>query len=356
MAEQESFEERTEQATPRKRQKAREKGEVASSREIVGILPIWSVMIYLFFGGAVFTALLNYVRTALKRSFELPLTDISIMDVFKADSLQIGMLLLPFFGGSVIVILAVHMLQTGFLFATERLSPDFSRINPLQGLKRYFSLNMLMETLKGVLKVLVLGIVLYFILKDQYGTLPLLVDMNIQSLQAFSFQQIYHLIFISALVITFFAVADFVYQRWQFGRNLRMTKQEIKEEHKEIEGDPLVKARIRSLQREMARKRMMQEVPKADVVITNPTHFAVCLKYDADGMSAPRVIAKGQNLIAQKIKEVARTSGVPMFEDKPLARSLYKLPVGQEIPEVFYKAVATILAHAYKVKKKGVSR
>lgn len=356
MAEESSFEERTEQATPRKRQKAREKGEVASSREIIGIIPIWSVMIYLFFGGAVFTALVNYVRSGLKRSFEMPVTDLSIRDIFTGDIMQIGLLMLPLFAGSIMVILAVHFLQTGFLFSTERLSPEFSRVNPLQGLKRYVSLNMLAESLKGVLKVVVLGLVLYFIIKEQFGSLPLLVDMNMQSLQAFSFHQIYRLTLISALVITSFAVIDFVYQRWSFSRNLRMTKQEIKDEHKEIEGDPLVKARIRSLQREMARKRMMQEVPKADVVITNPTHFAVCLKYDADGMQAPRVLAKGQNLIAQKIKDVARTSGVPMFEDKPLARSLYKLPVGQEIPEVFYKAVATILAHAYKAKGKGVQR
>lgn len=352
----ESFEERTEQATPRKRQKAREKGEVASSREIVGIIPVWSVVIYLFFGGAVLTTFLNYVRGGLKRSFEISVNEVTILDIFKADSLQIGMLLLPLFAGSIVVILTVHMLQTGFLFSGAKLNPEFSRINPLQGLKRYFSLNMVAETLKGVLKVLVLGAVLYYVLKGQAEMLPLMVDMNLLSLQAFSFHQIYRLIMISALVITLFAVADFVYQRWQFGRNLRMTKQEMKEENKEIEGDPLVKARIRSLQREMARKRMMAEVPKADVVITNPTHFAICLKYEADGMSAPRVIAKGQNLIAQKIKEVARTSGVPLFEDKPLARALYQVQLGQEIPEMFYKAVAMILAHAYKAKGKGVRK
>lgn len=352
----ESFEERTEQATPRKRQKAREKGEVANSREIVGIIPVWSVMIYFFFGGAVLMSLVNYVRNGLKRSFEMPVTDGTIVDIFRADTLQIGLLVLPLFAGSVIVILAVHLLQTGFLFSTERLSPEFSRINPLQGIKRYFSLNMVAETVKGLLKVIVLGLVLYFVLKGQVVTLPLLVDMNIQSLQAFSFHQIYRLMMISAIVITLFAVADFVYQRWHYGRNLRMTKQETKEENKEIEGDPLVKARIRSLQREMARKRMMQEVPKADVVITNPTHFAICLKYDPTGMGAPRVIAKGQNLIAQKIKDIARTNGVPMVEDKPLARSLYKLQVGEEIPEVFYKAVATILAHVYKAKRKAVPR
>ena len=354
MADEESFQERTEQATPRKRQKAREKGEVASSREIVGVIPIWSVVIYLFFGGAILTTLLDYVRKGLLRSFTMPVTETTIQDIFKTDAMQIGLIVLPFFIGTLVLILVVHMVQTGFLFSTARFSPDFSRINPLQGIKRYFSLNIVAEALKGIVKVLVLGIVLYNVLKGQIEILPLMVDMNILSLKAFSFHQVYHLLLISALAITLIAFADFLYQRWQFSRNLRMTKQEIKEENKEIEGDPLVKARMRSLQREMARKRMMAEVPKADVVITNPTHFAICLKYDPQGMGAPRVIAKGQNLIAEKIKEVAKKAGVPIYEDKPLARALYQVQLGQEIPELFYKAVATILAHAYKAKGKGV--
>src|SRR5208283_305643 len=139
-----------------------------------------------------------------------------------------------------------------------------------------------------------------------------------------------------------FAVIDYGYKRWKYARDMRMTRQEVRDEHKEMEGDPRVKARIRSLQREMARKRMMQEVPKADVVITNPTHFAVALKYDSAVMAAPAVVAKGANLIAEKIKEVAREHGVPVVEDKPLAQSLYKLELNREIPEVFYKALAAI--------------
>jgi len=346
----ESFEEKTEQATPRKIQKAREKGEVPRSREITGIIPMWSVLLYLVFGGAVLTSLMNYVRTALQRSCEFRLTDGSVVELFKADSMQAGMLLLPLFTVILVVTIAVHFLQTGFMFSGTPLAPDISKINPLQGMKRYFSLNMVVETLKGILKVIVLGMVLFFVLKAQFTTLPLMVDMNIHNVQMFSFHQIFRLMLIATIVITIFAAADFAYQRWYFSRNLRMTKQEIKEEHKEVEGSPLVKARMKSLQREMARRRMMQEVPKADVVITNPTHYAVCLKYDPKAMGAPRVIAKGQNLIAEKIKEVARTNGIPLFEDKPLARSLFPLDIGQEVPEAFYKAVATILAHVYRVK------
>jgi flagellar biosynthetic protein FlhB len=160
---------------------------------------------------------------------------------------------------------------------------------------------------------------------------------------------------ISALVLTVFAVIDFAFQRWQFSRNLRMTKQEVREEYKEVEGSPMIKARMKSIQREMARRRMMQEVPRADVVITNPTHFAVALKYDFRKGGAPRVVAKGANIIAEKIKEIARQSGVPVFEDKPLARALFALDVNQEISEVFYKAVAAILAQVYRMKGKGIT-
>jgi flagellar biosynthetic protein FlhB len=174
--------------------------------------------------------------------------------------------------------------------------------------------------------------------------------MDVMSIAGFSYVQVKKLLLISAIVLTVFAAADYGYQRWQFARNLRMTKQEVKEEYK----DPRVKARIKSLQREMARKRMMQEVPKADVVITNPTHYAVALKYDAGKMAAPAVVAKGYNLIAERIKEIARQSGVPVFEDKPLAQALFKLKVGQEIPEAFYKALASILANVYKMKGKGM--
>ncbi len=167
--------------------------------------------------------------------------------------------------------------------------------------------------------------------------LPLLPDMGFNGIVQFSFVQVKKLLLTSLVVLSIFAVADYGFKRWKYSRDLRMTKQEVKEEHKEMEGDPRVKARIKSLQREMARKRMMQEVPKADVVITNPTHFAVALKYDSATMGAPAVMAKGANLIAEKIKEIAKEHGVPVFEDKPLARSLYKLELNQEIPEAFIR-------------------
>lgn len=352
----EEFDERTEQATPRRRQKAREKGDVPRSRDLTGLMPLWVFFLFISFGGFMFTTMLTYLKMSLKRGFSAPLTDASVVDILRADSLEIGAVMLPLFGAMLAVIAVVHFLQTGFLLTGQPLSPDLSKINPLQGIKKLFTINTVVEALKGFLKMIVLGLILYLMLKKEIITLPALVDMDVPSIAQFFYVQLKKLLLIAAIVFTVFAVADYGYQRWQFERNLRMTKQEVKEEYKETEGDPRVKARIKSLQREMARKRMMQEVPKADVVITNPTHYAVALKYDAAKMAAPAVVAKGAHLVAERIKELATASGVPVFEDKPLARSLFKLKVGQEIPETFYKALATILANVYKMKGRGVRK
>jgi flagellar biosynthetic protein FlhB len=351
----EQFEEKTEQATPRRREKAREKGDVPKSRELTSLLPVWTILLYLLFSGAFFSSLLTYFGSSLRRGVTMTLTETTLMDVFKADTMQMGMMMLPLFMLILAGVLIVHFLQTGFLLSTVPLTPDLSKINPLQGIKRMFSVNTLYETVKGLFKVAVLSAILYLMLKKEVFNIPLLIDMDIKSIMAFCFGQIKKIVMISALVLTVFAAVDYAFQRWQYSRNLKMTKQEIKEEYKEVEGSPMIKARLKSIQREMARKRMMQEVPRADVVITNPTHYAVALKYDVGKMGAPRVVAKGANLIAAKIKEIARQSGVPVFEDKPLARTLFSsLDVNQEIPEAFYKAVAAILAQVYRMKGKGI--
>ena len=352
----EEFQEKTEQATGRRRQKEREQGHIPQSKDLTGIMPLWVVFLYFSFGGFMFTMLVSYLRSALKRGFEVSLTDTSFVEIFRADSIKTLMMMAPLFVSILIAVMAVHFMQSGFLISTRSLSLDLNKINPLEGIKKFFTLRIIFEGAKGVLKVIILCIILYLLLKKQILNLPLLPDMDVSGIGQFIFVQVKKLILTAVVVLSIFAIADFAYQRWQYSRDLMMTKQEVKEEHKEMEGDPRVKARIRSLQREMARKRMMQEVPKADVVITNPTHFAVALKYDSATMGAPAVVAKGANLLAEKIKEIAKAHGVPVFEDKPLARSLYKLELDQEIPEVFYKAFAAILANVYKLKGKVGSR
>lgn len=351
---------RTEEATPRRREEARGKGNISTSRELISLVPLWVLFAFFSFSGiAFFNTLVLFFKASLKRSFETSVSDASLVYIFKTDAVQLGELMLPLFGWMMVLAVVIHMYSTDFYFSTSRLKFENGgklNLNPLNFIKRMFSKSMVFDLAKGFLKMLVLSLILYMILKKEILTLPLLVDMDVPTIAGFSFGQIKKLILISAIVLSFFGLVDFFYQKWQYEESLRMTKMDIKDEMKSSEGDPKVKARIRSLQRQMAMKRMMQDVPKADVVITNPTHFAVALKYDTAKMVAPTVVAKGANLIAERIKELAKKHKVPVFEDKPLARTLFKIEIGKEIPEVLYRAVATILANVYKMKGKTVRR
>lgn len=346
----EQLQERTEQATPRRREKARQKGEVPRSRELTGVVGVWMIFLYFVFSGAFFLSITNHLKYSFARIKNPDFISGTILAIIKEEILWYFSVFIPIGALVVFGILIVHFIQTGFLFTASPLVPDLSKINPLKGIQRLFSLNAVFETIKGILKILALGFIIYLILKKDVNILPLLIDMDVKAIASTVFDKIYQLILACVVMLTVFAGIDFAYQRWQYERNLRMTKQEIKEEFKETEGSPLVRARLRSLQREMARRRMMQEVPKADVVITNPLHIAVCIKYDSKKMNAPQVVAKGANILAERIKEIARASGIPIYENKALARALYKVPLGQEIPETLYKAVATILATVYKLK------
>lgn len=351
----EELQERTEQATPRRREKARQKGEVPRSRELTGIAGTWMIFLYFVFSGTFITSTINHMKELFLRVKNPDFISGAILQSFRQEIKWFLMQFIP--PGVVLVfgVLLVHFIQTGFLFTGAPLVPDLSRIDPVRGIKRYFSLNALFETIKGVLKLLALGFVIYIVLKKNVNIMPLLSDMDVRSIADIGFQKVYQLVLACLIMLTVFAGIDFAYQRWQYERNLRMTRQELKEEFKETEGSPLVRARIRSLQREIARRRMMQEVPKADVVITNPLHIAVCIRYDPESMDAPEVIAKGANILAERIKEIARHSGVPIYENKPLAIALYRIPIGQEIPEALYKAVATILATVYRIKGRQVA-
>jgi len=351
----EELQERTEQATPRRREKARQKGEVPRSRELTSITGTWMIFLYFVFSGTFLISIMQHMKEAFTRIKNPDFVTGAILTIIKDEIKWFFMQFAPIGGVLIFSILIVHFIQTGFLFTGAPLVPDVSKISPIKGIKRMFSLNAVFETVKGILKLIALGFVIYFVLKKDVNILPLLIDMDVKSIAGLSFNKLYQLVLACLIMLTVFAGIDFAYQRWQYERNLRMTKQEIKEEFKETEGSPMVRARIRSLQREMARRRMMQEVPKADVVITNPLHIAVCIKYDSKNMTAPQVVAKGANILAEKIKDIARTTGVPIYENKPLARALYKIPIGGEIPEALYKAVATILAAVYKLKGRQIA-
>jgi flagellar biosynthetic protein FlhB len=246
-----------------------------------------------------------------------------------------------------------HMAQTGMLFSVEVLKPDLSKISLLAGLRRVFSKQSLFELPKSLFKMLIVGGVAWSTFKKEWPRILLLTGQE-PSLMFQSILSISCSLFLrTGLVMMLLAGLDYLFQRWTYEKGLRMSKEEVKEEMRSTEGDPLIKSRIRSIQRQLARRRMMAEVPKADVIITNPTHLAVALSYESKEMEAPKVVAKGAGWIAEKIKEIGRKHQVPIVENKPLAQILYKtVDLGRAIPSTLYQAVADILAYVYRIKNK----
>jgi flagellar biosynthetic protein FlhB len=351
-----SFQDKTEQATPKKRDDARQKGEVAKSRELTSVAILTAGTIYMFFNLKSMTMALG---NNLKKGFA------KIPDIMSAGDLSPAMisdiildfliLLAPLLLVLMIVAILINLAQTGILFTVEALTPKASKIDPIKGFGRVFSKRSLVEMAKSILKIIIIGWVAFSAFKnDLPRMIPLLYQENAQIFSILG-EMSFDIMVKCCCVILILAILDYMYQKWEYEDNLKMTKQEVKDEFRQSEGDPMVKSRIRSIQREMARRRMMEEVPKADVIITNPTHLSIALKYKAgEGMRAPLIIAKGSNNIAFKIREIAAKHNIPLVENKPLAQNLYKLELGSEIPSHFYQAVAEILAYVYGLKKRTV--
>jgi flagellar biosynthetic protein FlhB len=244
----------------------------------------------------------------------------------------------------------INLAQVGFLFAPKRIKPDLKKLNFVTGLKKFVSLRMLVDLGKNIGKLVVVGAAAYFTIREEWENLPLLGDMSLIETLLYIISVCFTIFWRCMLAMLILAILDWIYQKYDFEKNLKMSKQEVKDEYKQSEGDPAVKARIRSVQREMARKRMMEAVPEATVVITNPTHLAVAIKYE-EGMPAPVVVAKGAGFVAQKIKAIAAENDVPLVENKPLARTMFKATeIGDLIPAELYRAVAEILAYVYRLK------
>lgn len=346
--------EKTEKATPKRREEARQKGQVVTSRELSSaFLILFSILIFKNFG----LDLILGMKESMVQGFSTLASDAMtqanfsylMRDVmFKTFMVLLPILFLMFFvGGASIVV------QHGVLFTTQALMPDWSRINPLSGFKRMFSIESVMNGAKTFMKFLVIGGVAYFAIVNRLPEVLALSRMEPGGILSLSGDIITSLVLRCGAVVAVIGAVDYGFQWWSFEKKLLMSKQEIKDENKQTEGAPLVKSRIRNLQREMARKRMMADVPDADVVITNPTHLAIALRYKADSMAAPKVLAKGSGYVAEKIREVAREHGIPIIENKAVARSLYKtVEVGQSIPSNIYRAVAEILSYVYKLKGK----
>lgn len=346
MAEEEG-QERTEQASERKKEKLREKGEVPRSRDLTSTLEMLAVISFFFLFGSVTLAKTEIVFKDWFGRAAHPEISVQTLGSIAGDSMGalLSIMIPPVAIGLAIALIA-HMVQTGFTFSGEPLVPKLERISPLQGFKRIFSVQTLAETVKGTLKVVVLAYILKGIVVSRIPTLADVVMMSMSDIAGVLFEAVWAITLAAVLAYLAFGAADYTFQKWNFERQNRMSKQEMREEHKEQEGDPLIRARVRTLQREMARKRMMAEVPKATVVLTNPTHLAIALMYTPE-MSAPKVVAKGAGWLAERIKTVARENDVIVMEDKPLARALFKLDIGAEIPEELYKAVARVLAFVF---------
>jgi len=338
------FQEKTEKATPRRKQKAREKGQIARSRELISMASTAGMVLMFYFSGNTFMSRIEEMMRKLL-GFQYGRNPEIAMKYALSEMMWI---LMPFLAIAFTFALFAGALQGGLVL--KPLSMELERLNPLGGIKRLFSTTGLVELLKSLFKFIVGGFVIYLVLKNLMNFLPFASSLEVQEITSVTGRILLKAILIIFLIFFIFAVLDYFYQRWSFERSLKMTREEVKQEFKETEGDPIVKSRIKSIQRELARKRMMQEVPKATVVITNPTHLAVALKYVKDDMAAPLVIAKGAGYIAEKIKEIARNHRIPIIEDKPLARALYKLEIDTFIPPELYRAVAKIIAYIYKLR------
>ncbi len=354
----EEFQERTEQATPKRKEDARKKGKVAKSYDFNSALVILASTGVLYFCcNFMYQKIANLTKFVLSNLHTIEITPKSVSEYGFFIFSFLMMNLFPLLVFLTVIGVGANIAQTGYIFTLEPLKFDFERLNPINGIKKiFFSRRSLFELGKGFFKIGVIGFTIYLTLKSMVDDIVVLIDSDLGKISGFMVSSVFSLMLKTGIVYFLIAVFDFAFQKWEYERELRMTRQEVKEEIKELEGDPQIKARIRRRQAEIARRRMMQSVPKSDVVITNPTHIAIALKYDSEKMNAPKVVAKGMNLIAEKIKEIAMKHKIPIVEDKPLAHALYKMvDVDEEIPPQLYKAVAKVLAYVYQLKKKSYS-
>jgi flagellar biosynthetic protein FlhB len=352
MAENEDGQEKTESATPKRREEARQKGQIPRSRDLSAAAVLMTGGVALSsLGGQVGGDLYGIMRRGLTLSREQSLDATQLVPTLSGAAWDGLLAMVPVLGLLLLAAVLAPLVLGGWSFSTEALMPQFNRLNPLAGIKRMFAMRSLVELMKALAKFGIVATVAVLVLWDNT---PALLALGREP----TAQAIVHavklsgqgLILISAGMLLI-AGFDVPYQLWQYAKQLRMTREEVRREMKESEGSPEVKGRIRQLQQQMARQRMMQDVPKADVIVTNPTHFAVALRYDEKRMRAPVVVAKGVDLVAARIREIANEHAVPIFEAPPLARVLYKnVDIGGEVPASVYVAVAQVLSYIFQLR------
>lgn len=348
---------KTEKATPKKKSDARKKGQVFQSREVSASLVLILMIVSMnAFGSLIYGQLSSFIKKAFTEYLtNKDAIDTGILAKLFIDGITVlAKTSLPLLLIAMLAGLIVGYAQVGILFTLETLKPQGNRINPFSGFKRIFSLRSIVELVKSIIKISIVAGVAYSYLKSKSNEVVGLMNADLSDILSFiggsAFAVALRICF-AMILVGFF---DYLYQRYDYEKNLKMTKQEVKEEFKQLEGNPEIKSKIKQKQRQMSMKRMMQEIPKADVVITNPTHYAVAIRYEAEKASAPYVIAKGQDYIALRIKQLAAENKVQIVENKPLARTLYStVDIGQPIPPELYQAVAEILAFVYNLKNSG---
>lgn len=349
-----SSEEKTESPSQKRRDDARKEGQVAFSREVSAVALLGSYLLVFYFLGPM---MVDAFGLAFKQAFvNLNLSELSIpllqeiSDGYTRDAMIV---VIPFFATAVVVGVMASIVQVGFNLTGKPLVPKLEKLSPLKGFGRIFSKQAFSEFLKSVFKMGVIGYIGYYTFATSMEQIINLIDTDSRILLTNAGDIIGSFVFRLFLAFIILAIFDFIFQRWDLEQKLKMTKQEVKEEHKQTEGDPALKARIRSVQQQLSQARMMQEVPGSDVVISNPTHFAIALKYDREYMQAPQVVAKGMDYIALRIIEIAGENNVMVYHHPGVARALYfQTELGDTVPEEFYKAVAEILAFVYKAQKK----
>lgn len=344
---------KTEKATPKKREELRKKGQVMQSREVTSNLILLMIFASLKLAG-------NYLYREIKSVFNLFLTDTAefnltdpseIMRVLAFAAVETAKMAAPFLLIAVLVGILSTFFQIGFLFTTEPLKPKFSNINPMNGLKRIFSVRSLFELVKSIAKVIIVGWVAWSSIRSEFLNFTKLMSLNLGQVAVYTLSAAVDIGIKICFALLAVSAVDYFFQWRRYEKDIAMTKEEVKEEYKQLEGNPEIRSKIRQKQREISMRRMLSEVPKADVVITNPTHLAVALKYEPQKKPAPYVVAKGADYMAERIKEIARQNRVEVVENKPLAQTLYhSVDIGDVIPPELYKAVAEVLAFVYNLQ------
>ena len=350
--------ERSEAATPRRRQEARERGQVARSADLSAALALlaglWLLNTY---GSDLMGSLMGLQRQWLERTAHPRIDQAAVLRIFTEGVVASVLASAPILGGLLLTGLVTNLLQVGFVFTPVSLEPQWERLDPVSGLGRLFSGSALVRLVMNVLKMAAIGWVAWQTVSEHLPHLEGMMGRTVPAIFSLTGRIVFLMGVRISLVLLILGILDYAWQRFDFERGLRMTKQELKEEMKRMEGDPMVRARRLQLARQLARQRMMKKVPQADVVITNPTEIAVAIQYDPVTMASPVVVAKGARLLAQRIREIALEHGVPLVERKPLARALYKnVEVGQAVPEEYWTAVTEILSFVYQLDRSRGSR